>query len=77
MKYVYSCQVSIETETERIDFFEVCSVTRKRDAIREQKAIRADIAAGKYNHLLHQDGESLSATVDVHDAETYEFIDAF
>lgn len=77
MKYVYSCQVSIETEHERIDFLEICSVTRKRDAIREQKAIREDIATGKYNHLLHREGEFLSATVDVHDAETYEFIDAF
>ena len=77
MKYVYSCQVSIETEYERIDFLEVSSVTRKRDAIREQKAIQADIAAGKYNYLLQHDDEHLTATVDVHDAETYEFIDAF
>lgn len=77
MKYIYSCQVSIETKHGRIDFYEVSSVTRKRDAIQEQKKIKKDIAAGIYDHLLHGDNKFLTATVDVHNSESYELIDAF
>ena len=77
MKRIYSCQVSICSGHSRIDFLEVTAVTTRREALREQVKIAKAIKSGEYDYLLRGKDESLEATVDVHDAETYDMVDNF
>lgn len=75
MKYFYSVGVSVECETQRIECVEILGTTRKRDAIREKKKIEKDILLGKWRELLYNDGEFLTATIEVHDNKTFELIE--
>ena len=76
MKKYYSLVVSVlDEDGNRVDAHEITGCNNKKEILKNRAQLKKDIKAGKYNeYASFDDGETLSADIEVHDDESYELL---
>ena len=76
MKKFYSLVVSVlDKNGDRVDAHEIIAGNNKKDILKERTQLKKDIKNGKYDKYADfENGEMLSADIEVHDDESYELL---
>ena len=76
MKKFYSLVVSVlDKNGDRVDAHEITAGNNKKGILKERTQFKKDIKNGKYDKYADfENGETLSADIEVHDDESYELL---